>query len=198
MNVGVFCSAYDLDDKYTKPAQEFATLLAQAGHTMVWGGSDVGLMGIMAGGVKAGGGKLVGVSIELFKDLVRKDADEMIVAKNLGERKAILLQRSDALVMMVGGIGTLDEATEVLELKKHGHHDKPIIMLNTAGFYNGFKQQLHAMDREGFLPKPLAELMLFVDTPEEAIKALGPSAIPDIPVMEIPEPAQRQAAKIIA
>jgi predicted Rossmann-fold nucleotide-binding protein len=60
---------------------------------------------------------------------------------------------------MVGGLGTLDEATEILELRKHGFHDKPVVLLNTAGFYDGLAQQLARMDADGFLPIPSAELV---------------------------------------
>ncbi len=64
---------------------------------------------------------------------------------------------------MVGGTGTLDEATEILELKKHGMHDKPVVLLNTAGFYDGLKEQLLRMEAEGFLPLPLTELVFFAE-----------------------------------
>jgi len=123
----------------------------------------------MASGVQQGGGKIIGISVELLKQQARKDADEMVIAKDLGERKAMLLKRSDVLVMMVGGIGTLDEATEIIELKKHHTHEKPIIILNTAGFYEGLEEQLETMEQEGMLPRPLSELVFFADTPQEAI-----------------------------
>ena len=169
MNVCVFCSANDLTDKYALPGKELAHLLAVNDHTLVWGGSDTGLMKVMAGGVKDGGGKIIGISMEILKDSARKDADEMIIAKSLGERKALLLERSDAIIMMVGGIGTLDEATEIIELKKHRVHEKPVIILNTEKFYEGLKIQLETMEKEGMLPCPLSELVFFATTPQEVI-----------------------------
>lgn len=193
MNICVFCSANDLDEKYTKPAKELARLLAEAGHTLVWGGSDNGLMKVMADGVQEGGGKLVGVSMELFKEYARKNADEMIIAKTLGERKATLLERSDVIIMLVGGLGTLDEATEVLELKKEGNHDKDIIILNTNGFYDGLQTQLERMATEGFLPvketteikvRSLAQLVKFAKTPQEVMGFIGKSA-DKRPIMEV-------------
>jgi uncharacterized protein (TIGR00730 family) len=96
----------------------------------------------------------------------------MVVAADLAERKKLLLAKADAVVVMVGGTGTLDEATEILELKKHGHTDKPIVLLNTAGFYDGLKTQFHRMEDEGFLPLPLAELVRFADEPAEAMAYL--------------------------
>ncbi|MFF3486287.1 TIGR00730 family Rossman fold protein [Streptomyces sp. NPDC002701] len=170
MNICVFLSAAELDERYTGPAREFAELLGKGGHTLVWGGSDVGLMKVVADGVRETGGRLVGVSVEFLGARARKDADEMVVARDLAERKALLLKKADAVVIMVGGTGTLDEATEILELKKHGHTDKPVVLLNTAGFYDGLKEQFLRMEAEGFLPVPLTDLVFFA---EEAVGALA-------------------------
>ena len=174
MNICVFLSAADLDERYTRPARDFAELVGKGGHTLVWGGSDTGLMKVVADGVREGGGRLVGISVELFRDKARTEADEMVFTRDLGERKAMLLARSDAIVVMAGGIGTLDEATEVLELKKHGLFDKPVILLNTAGFYDGLILQLCRMDADGFLPVPLAELVVITDDVAAALNhAIG-------------------------
>ncbi|MER5768344.1 LOG family protein [Streptomyces sp. NPDC001985] len=170
MNICVFLSAADLDDRYTGPAREFAALLGKGGHTLVWGGSESGLMKVVADGVRAGGGRLVGVSVDFLSHVARADADELVVAGDLAERKALLLARADAIVVMVGGMGTLDEATEILELKKHGKHTKPVVLLNTAGFYDGLKEQLRRMEDEGFLPLPLTELVFFA---EDGVAALA-------------------------
>ncbi|MFJ1582815.1 TIGR00730 family Rossman fold protein [Streptomyces sp. NPDC088197] len=172
MNICVFLSAADLDERYTAPAREFAELIGRGGHTLVWGGSDVGLMKVVADGVQESGGRLVGVSVEFLRSKARENADEMVTAVDLAERKAELLRRADAIVIMVGGTGTLDEATEILELKKHGLHAKPVVLLNSAGFYDGLREQLHRMDEEGFLPLPLADLVAFADTGEEAMTYL--------------------------
>ncbi|MQY12147.1 LOG family protein YvdD [Streptomyces sp. RB5] len=173
MNICVFLSAADLDDRYTAPAREFGTLLGTRGHTLIWGGSDAGLMKVVADGVQEAGGRLVGVSVTFLSGKARPGCDEMIVARDLAERKAELLGRSDAVVIMVGGTGTLDEATEILELKKHGMHDKPVVLLNTAGFYDGLEQQFRRMDAEGFLPRPLDELMHFTADPAHALELIG-------------------------
>ncbi|MEU9130946.1 TIGR00730 family Rossman fold protein [Kitasatospora sp. NPDC048540] len=172
MNITVFCSAYSLDDRYTAPAAEFARLLGAGGHTLVWGGSHAGLMGLLADGVKEAGGRLVGISVELLAHKTYEGADELVMTADLAERKAQLLARADAVVVLVGGLGTLDEVTEVLELKKHALHDKPVVVLDTEGFYAGLRTQLERMDAEGFLPRPLAELITFADTPAEALARL--------------------------
>ncbi|PWI44207.1 TIGR00730 family Rossman fold protein [Streptomyces sp. ICBB 8177] len=176
MNICVFLSAADLDERYTAPAREFAELIGKGGHTLVWGGSDVGLMKVVADGVQAAGGRLVGVSVEFLRGKARAGADEMIVAADLAERKAQLLARSDAVVIMVGGTGTLDEATEILELKKHGLHTKPVVLLNTAGFYDGLREQFLRMDAEGFLPLPLTELVFFAEDGAGALAYLEETA----------------------
>ncbi len=169
MNICVFLSAADLDERYTLPAREFAELMGRKGHALVWGGSDTGLMKMVADGVQAAGGRLVGISVELFRNVARVNADEMVFAKDLAERKALLLARSDALVVMTGGLGTLDEATEILELRTHRLHDKPVVLLNTAGFYNGLMTQLRRMESDGFLPVPLSDIVYPADNAADAL-----------------------------
>ncbi|MER6911833.1 TIGR00730 family Rossman fold protein [Streptomyces sp. NPDC000594] len=176
MNICVFLSARDLDERYTRPAREFAELLGKGGHTLVWGGSESGLMKVVADGVQEHGGRLVGVSVEFLAASARENADEMLIARDLAERKALLLERADAVVIMVGGTGTLDEATEILELKKHGRHTKPVVLLNTDGFYDGLKEQFRRMEAEGFLPLPLADLVFFAEDGVGALAYLEESA----------------------
>src|SRR3954451_1244400 len=109
MNICVFLSAADLDERYTRPAREFAELVGKGGHTLVWGGSDTGLMKVVADAVRASGGRLVGISVSFLRQWARDDADQMAVAEDLAERKASLLAASDAVVVLAGGLGTLDE-----------------------------------------------------------------------------------------
>ena len=173
MNICVFLSSADLTERYTRPAREFAELIGNGGHTLVWGGSDTGLMKVLADGVRETGGRLVGISVVFLRAWARKDADEMVIAKDLANRKALMLARSDAVVVMAGGLGTLDEATEILELRKHRLHDKPVVLLNTAGFYDGLTLQLQRMQTDGFLPVPLAELVFLADDGASALAHLA-------------------------
>jgi uncharacterized protein (TIGR00730 family) len=175
MNICVFLSAADLDERYTGPAREFAGLIGKGGHTLVWGGSDVGLMKVVADEVQQHGGRLVGVSVGFFRDVARKDADEMVITQDLAERKAVLLARSDAIVVLPGGLGTLDEATDILELRKHGLHAKPVVLLNADGFYDGLILQLRRMEDERFLPVPLADLVFVADDAAAAFAHLEES-----------------------
>ncbi|WP_030785198.1 TIGR00730 family Rossman fold protein [Streptomyces sp. NRRL S-920] len=178
MNICVFLSAADLDDRYTAPAREFAELLGKGGHTLVWGGSESGLMKVVADGVHEAGGRLVGVSVDFLGAKARAvtEPDEMVIARDLAERKALLLEKADAIVIMVGGTGTLDEATEILELKKHGKHTKPVVLLNSAGFYDGLREQFRRMEDEGFLPVPLTDLVFFAEEPVGALAYLEESS----------------------
>lgn len=172
MNICVFCSAADVAEPYVKATEEFGRLIAEHGHSLVWGGSYVGLMKVIADSVQENGGAIRGVSVEKFRENAHKDADEMHFAKDLAERKVLLLQHADALVALVGGTGTLDEISEMIELKKYGVHKKPVVILNTDGFYDGFREQFERMEREGFLYFPLRDIVQFVATPAEAIDFL--------------------------
>ncbi len=167
--IAVFCSANDVDKRYVEPAIEFAKLIPLNGYGLVWGGSDTGLMKIVASTVQENNGIISGVSVEYLKERARENSDEMVIAKSLSERKSLMLEKSDAIVLMVGGIGTLDEIAEMVELKKHKIHSKPIIVLNTDSFYDGYKMQLVRMKNEGFIVNPLEEIIKFVDTPNEAM-----------------------------
>ncbi|MBV2353398.1 TIGR00730 family Rossman fold protein [Streptomyces sp. J2-1] len=175
MNICVFLSSADLDERYTRPARVFAELLGERGHTLVWGGSDTGLMKVVADGVHEKGGRLVGVSVEFLAHKTRPGVDDMVIAADLAERKRLLLEKADAVVVLVGGTGTLDEATEILELKKHGRTEMPVVLLNSAGFYDGLETQFRRMDAEGFLPRPLSELVFFAAEPEDALSYLEES-----------------------
>jgi uncharacterized protein (TIGR00730 family) len=168
-NICVFLSAADLDERYTDAARELGAAIGAGGHTLVWGGSDTGLMRVLADSVTDSGGGLLGISVEFLAHLARPGAHEMVVTTDLAARKALMLSRSDAIVILAGGLGTLDEATEVLEQKKHGLHTLPVVLLNTAGFYDGLIIQLRRMEAEGFLPLPLAQLVTFADTGTEAL-----------------------------
>lgn len=185
MNVCFFCAASDLEPRYTEPARQLARMVVEAGHTLVWGGSDRGLMREIASAAQEAGGKIVGISMESLKNTARENADEMIIARNLSERKALFLERSDAIVALVGGTGTLDELTDIFELRRHGVHNKQIIVLNTENFYEGLRLQYERMRQDGFLdrlPRPFDQLISFVDTPEQAMEVLF--VVPSEPLVD--------------
>jgi|SRR3989338_1029628 len=169
MNIAVFCSQYDVAEKYKDVAATFARLIAKQGHSLVWGGADEGLMGLIAHTAQDGGAKVTGVIREKIKDKAYKNADEMIIVKDAKEMNIGLIERGDVIIVLVGGIGTLNELTEVLRMRKNGLLNKPTIVLNTDNFYDGFKQQLQKMHSEGFLNDDVVQSVYFADTPEEAM-----------------------------
>jgi uncharacterized protein (TIGR00730 family) len=178
MNICVFCSGgwNEAAANYVTSVKAFGSLIGQHHHNLVWGGSPKGLMGDVADATKVSGGKIIGIGVEWLHRR-HEGADEFVVEQDLVARKATMLARSDAFAILPGGIGTLDEVTEILELKKHSFHKKPIAVLNTSGFYDGLKMQLERMDNEGFLPMKLSELIFFANTPEEAMHYIESEAL---------------------
>src|SRR3989344_4780924 len=169
MRICIFSSVLNVDRKYFKAGEEFARLLAYAGHAVVCGASNRGLMKSVVDVAIEGGAKVTGVISEALIAQVDKGY-EIIVEKDLAARKAQFLSLSDAFIALPGGFGTLDEITEILELKKHGVHNKLVLFLNTDGLYDGIKMQLERMDSEGFLQKSLVQSLFFASTPQEAIE----------------------------
>ncbi len=173
MNIAVFCSARDLDERYIGPTKKLVRLFARDGHSLVFGGSDKGLMKIVADEARKFNAQIVGISFEHLRTSIRKDVDEVIVTKDLGARKAKIIERSDAFIVLPGGLGTLDEVTEIMELKKHGLHEKRLVIFNIEDFYTGLHGQLIRMEKEGFLPMPLSDIVTFAKTPEETYATIA-------------------------
>ncbi|MBI3341933.1 TIGR00730 family Rossman fold protein, partial [Candidatus Curtissbacteria bacterium] len=163
----------DVADKYVDAAREFAQLFAENDFDLVWGGTDRGLMKVVADSVKARGGKIYGITMKLLEDRSRQDADEMLVAGDIGIRKALMLEKADALAVLVGGLGTLDELMGVLELKKHKVHQKPIVVLNTDNFYKGLMMQLEEMSEKGFIASNLGDMVYFANSAKDAVSYLN-------------------------
>ncbi|HWP61743.1 MAG TPA: TIGR00730 family Rossman fold protein [Candidatus Paceibacterota bacterium] len=176
MNICVFSSGAELEETYTKPAETFARLLAQNGHSLVCGASDRGMMKVVADTASQLGAHITGITTKMLAYQARGDKQELLIEEDLGARKAQMQKRSDAFAALPGGLGTLDEIAEMMELKKHRVHDKPIVFLNTAGFYEGLKMQLERMEQQNFLPRPLRELVFFATTPEEAMEYIERNA----------------------
>jgi len=170
MNIAVFCSQYDVAEKYRNATETLAGLLAKGGHTLIFGGHDEGLMGVIADTAHRAGGRVVGIIREGIRATAYKDADEMVVVKDTLEMNRELIARGDVIVVLVGGIGTLNELTDVLRMKKNGLLDKQTVVINTDGFYGKFEEQLLKMHAEGFLKKDVLDAIHFSDTPEEGMR----------------------------
>ena len=138
MNICVFCSSSSaLAQPYFDAARRFGEGIAHRAHALVYGGADVGLMGEVAHAVTRGGGYVIGVMPDILKDkrISYAAVDEMIITRDLRERKAEMAARADAFVALPGGFGTLEELLEVLTLRQLAEHTKPIVLLNTLNFY---------------------------------------------------------------
>ncbi|MCR4829065.1 MAG: TIGR00730 family Rossman fold protein [Bacteroidales bacterium] len=161
MNIAVFCGAsMPLDDAYVVAAERLGLLLARRGHSLLYGGSNLGLMGILSGAVLREGGHVVGVIPRFFGSEIinSQPCTQMVLVDSMAERKAWLLAHSDAFMALPGGIGTLDEITEVMVAKQlrrfnggEGIDARPLWLLNEGGFFNPFIGQLRTMVESGFL-----------------------------------------------
>lgn len=173
MNIAVFCSQYDVAEKYKSAAVALSRLIGEQSHSLVWGGADEGLMGVIARTAQDGGAKVIGVIREKIKDKAYKNADEMIIVKDAKEINLGLIERGDVISVLAGGVGTLNELTEVLRMRKNGLLNKPTVIINTDNFYDGFKKQLQKMHDEGFLSGDVMKSVYFAATPKEAMEYIN-------------------------
>ena len=161
MNVAVFCgSSMPRDERFQTAAADLGCLLAAAGHTLVYGGSNLGLMGVVSSSAMHEGGRVVAVIPTLFPEEViqSQQVSQIIRVKSMAERKERIIALCDAFVALPGGIGTLDELFEVAvanQLRRFGPHAdcpaKPMLLLNMAGFYNPLLSQLDVMRQANLL-----------------------------------------------
>ena len=144
-----------IDEKYTDEAYKLGCIIAENGHTLVFGGGDTGMMGACAKGVHDNNGKTIGIAPEWignFEPLCEK-CSEFIYVDSMDERKNKFVENSDAFIISPGGIGTLDEFFEIITLKKLKQHDKEIIIFNIEGFFDKMFEMIDEMAEKGFLYK---------------------------------------------
>ena len=154
MNISVFCGATLPQNKaYIDAAHQLGHLIAQAGHTLLYGGSNLGLMGVVSGAALAKGGTVVGVIPTFFSEeiILSQPVTQLVRVSSLDERKAYLLAHSDAFIALPGGIGTLDEISEVMVANQLQQLDKPMFLLNIEGYYDAFLQQVERFKAEGLM-----------------------------------------------
>lgn len=154
MHISVFCGAsLPHSEQITEAARQLGRGIARGGHTLLYGGSNLGLMGVTSGAALQEGGRVVGVIPTFFSDDIihSQPVSELVRVRTLAERKEYLIAHSDAFVALPGGIGTLDEVLEVMVANQLHHLGKPMILLNCGGYYNPFLAQLDAMRAEGLL-----------------------------------------------
>lgn len=159
---------------YRADAEHLGQLLATHGFRLVYGGGNVGLMGVLAHSALNAGGEVIGVIPQALLDIEvgLRDATELIVTDTLRTRKGIMDDRADAFVAMPGGYGTLEELMEVLTLRQLRYHDKPIILLNSDGFYDPLITLFEHFHREQFIAERQLALFEVASSPDDVIARL--------------------------
>ncbi len=176
VNVCVFCaSSANIDVRYLEAARELGTLLAQGGWRCVNGGGAVGLMGALTDGALDAGGEVTGVIPKFMVDKgwCYDRLEDVIVTADMHQRKQMMSDMADAVIALPGGVGTLEELLETLTWRQLGLVKKPVIILNTLGYYDPLLSMLqHAID-EGFMKPSHNQLWTVAATPQEAIDRLA-------------------------
>lgn len=183
MNVCVFSSSSDaIEPAYFAVAEELGAAIAARGHVMIYGGCSVGLMGATARAVHRHGGRVVGI-IPTFihrRGLAYDPADELIVTETMRERKALMESRADCFLALPGGFGTLEEMLEIITLKQLAQHTKPVMFLNTGGFYDPLASLFDHMLEQKFVKAASRELYHFSRTIDEVFAYLESYSPPNV------------------
>jgi len=175
-SVCVFCgSRTGHDPAYVRDAAALGAALAAHGWRLVYGAGDIGLMGAVAAAAKSAGGKTFGViPVHLLnREIARRDLDALVVTETMHERKKVMFMNCDAIVVLPGGAGSLDEFFEVLTWRQLGLHDKPICLLNSAGYWTPLKGLIDHVIGQGFADDALRGYVDVVDTVPDLIAALS-------------------------
>lgn len=174
-SICVFCaSSNHASGRYQAVARVLGQLMAARGHTLIYGGGSVGLMGILARAVHQGSGRIVGVIPERLstEEIAFKDAGELVVTTDMAERKNIMIERAEAFICLPGAFGTLDEMLEIITLKQLDYHDKPIVLVNTDGFYEALLGFFQRLEEERLIHKECLALYEVVPDVETALDLL--------------------------
>ncbi len=175
-NIAVFCASADgADPVYRTAAAELGRELARRGVGVVYGGASVGLMSAVADAALAEGGRVIGVIPEVLVTMeVAHDAlTELHITDTMHTRKELMGERSDAFIALPGGFGTFEELFEVLAWQTLKIHAKPVLLLNTNGFYTPLLEFLDHCVEQGMLRAKNRAIILVADTVDEALAKLG-------------------------
>lgn len=177
-NLAVFCGANrGTAPRYANLARALGEALARRGIGLVYGGGNVGLMGVLADGALSLGGRVIGVIPRLLAEaeLAHKGATELHVVESMHDRKALMTARCDAFLAIPGGLGTMDEIFEALTWKQLGIHGKPCFLLNQRGFYDSLVFQVDRFVDEGFLKPENRTLLTVCESIGELFQHIDPS-----------------------
>jgi uncharacterized protein (TIGR00730 family) len=178
MRICVYCaSSAKIDEIYFEATERLAKILVNSGVQVIYGGGGHGLMGKLADTVLAQGGQIKGIMPQFMNEVewAHKKVTDFEFTNTMHERKAKFLENIDALIALPGGTGTLEELLEAITLKRLGQFTKPIIILNTNGYYDPLIQMLERCVEEKFLRPIHAEMWTFVHQPEEVMSAINQS-----------------------
>jgi uncharacterized protein (TIGR00730 family) len=170
----VYCGSSDgRNPNYAATAQALGKAMAGAGIGLVYGGGSIGLMGEVARAVLAGGGHVTGVIPEFLvsKERMLDEAHELIVTRNMHERKMAMFERATGFVALPGGLGTLEELAEILTWAQLKQHARPVILCNAAAFWDGLLELIAHMREEGFIRREFEVALDVADGAEAVIPA---------------------------
>jgi len=175
-SLAIFCGAsMGNNPAHRQIAVQTAELVAERGMTLVYGGGNVGLMGVIADAAMAKGGKVIGVIPNFLhrKEVAHQGLTQIHYVETMHERKALMADLSDGFLALPGGFGTLDEFCEILTWSQLGLHKKPIGILNAHGYFDSLLAFFDQSMVDGFLAARLRQLVLEGSTPEEIIDLLS-------------------------
>jgi uncharacterized protein (TIGR00730 family) len=171
----VFCgSSFGTDPVFREAARAIGTGIAKMGYSLIFGGGGLGLMGDVAQAALAGGSDIQGIMPAFLQALEPQVSpqEKLIVTPHMQERKTLMLQMSDAFIVLPGGLGTYDEFFEVVTEAQLGVHAKPIIVVNVNGFFDPLDKLLHATIAAGFAKAMILKLYYLADGAEAALEIL--------------------------
>ena len=172
MNICVFSSSSNaIPEVYFNEARDLGRLIGQNNWSLVYGGSNVGLLHACGDAARSSGAKTVGIIPESIhsRNLASQHDDEQIVTPNMRERKYLMRKRSDAFIALPGGFGTLEEILEVITLKQLHYHNKAIVLINTNGFYDLLLAQFERSYEETFAKADYRKMYFVARNAEQAI-----------------------------
>jgi len=177
MKIAVYCgSGFDNNPDYFEGAKRLGRWIGEHKHTLVYGGGESGLMGVIAHEVYEAGCTVIGVvpgDVAFIKDRPQPYVTELITARNMSDRKEKMLKLADAFIALPGGIVTLDEMSEAITLTKIGVFDKKCILFNQNGFYDSFRNVLADMEKAEFIESGSMGHVLFSADTDEIEKFIG-------------------------
>ena len=174
-SVCVFCGSRNgTKPEYVQSATDLGQQMAKKGWRLVYGAGDVGLMGAVSRAAQDAGGSTFGViPVHLLaREMAKRDLGSFIITENMHERKKVMFMNSDAIVVLPGGAGSLDEFFEVLTWRQLTLHAKPIYLVDIEGYWQPLLALIEQTINEGFADKSLRDFYVVVDTVDELVEAL--------------------------